>query len=182
MMNPWVILAIVLTLGATHTGAYTLGYGNGVNAQKVADQEQFDKLNKDIADQKAQANAKYRDALGSIIALQTERDKFKNQLGEQREKNREVTTKLADAYAAYQLRFSVTEVARCWRGGRYTQGAECDAASPAKTTTVQLPDAITANLRRLAKDADELNDDYKACYAYANQVISPETPHVLPKQ
>jgi hypothetical protein len=181
MVNPWVILGFVVALATTNLGSYFYGVDIGKDKQAVADQVQFDEINKKLTDQKAEANAKYRDAQGSIIALQEQRDKFKNQLGEQREKNREVTTKLADAYSAYQLRFSVTEVARCWRGGRYTQGAECDAASPAKTTTVQLPDSLTASLRRIVKDADDLNDDYKACYAYANQVI-PEKPDVLPKQ
>jgi hypothetical protein len=166
MVNPWVILGFVIALATTNLGSYFYGMGIGKDKQAVADQVQFDEINQKLTDQKAEANAKYRDAQGSIIALQEQRDKFKNQLGEQHVKNQALTNKLRDSYDAYGLRFDASEVARCWRGGRLAKGAECDATGNAGATEIQLPESLARALQSIAYDADQLADDYRLCYGY----------------
>jgi hypothetical protein len=171
MINPWVILGFVVALATTNLGSYFYGMGVGEDKQAVADQGQFDKINADLTEQKRQASAALNLANEQIRDELVNRDKFKNQLGEEREKNRQITHKLSNAYAAYGLQFELDETPRCWRGGVYTKGAACYAASDAQTavkTIIQLPEKITADLRQFADDSEGWLDEYRLCYAYTH--------------
>jgi hypothetical protein len=180
-MNPWAII-VVLVLLASYFGGHHQGYKAGVNEQSVADQKLInaansrtqgiiDGYNQQIAEQKATAASKAIDQRDQVIALQAERDKFKNQLGEQHVKNQDATNRLHDVYAAYSLRFRAEpESTGCGYGAGPCESAEGSSARNATAAVVQLPTALAADLRRLAKDADELNDDYKLCYGYAQEV------------
>lgn len=54
-MNPWIIVAFILALIGAYFGGERHGRGAGVDAQKVADQSQFDQINRDLEKQKATA-------------------------------------------------------------------------------------------------------------------------------
>jgi hypothetical protein len=171
MINPWVILGFVVALATTNLGSYFYGMGVGEDKQAVADQVQFDKINKDIADQKSLAGAILVQSHKDVIEKMKQRDEFKNKLGEQREENRQITHKLSNVYAAYSLQFELDESPRCWRGGVYTKGAECYATSNAQAavkTVIQLPEKITADLRQFADDSEGWLDEYRLCYAYTH--------------
>jgi hypothetical protein len=170
MMNPWVILGAVVFYFASLFGADQFGHSRGINQQKVISQAQFDKTNSDLADQKAFANQRYRDAQNSILALQADRDKFKQLLGAKNVENQNITNKLRDTYAAYGLRFQSAENTGCGHSAGFTESGTGNGAGNAETKIVQLPETITRNLRQLAYEADQLNDDYKLCYDYANKV------------
>lgn len=168
-MNPYFIVGFVLAIIIAGVGGCTYGHGTGVDEQKVADQTQFDKLNQDITDQKTKANALYRKAQDDNLALMTERDQLKTTLEKQHAINQAATAALRDKYFGVGLRFNA-ESPRLGNGGGSTQGAGTDPASAEPATLVQLPGEIAADLRRLAFDADQLADDYRKCYGYANQV------------
>lgn len=181
-MNPWIILAGLLLAISLYGGGYYKGHHAGVNEQKVENQKDLKAANdrtQGIIDgyelqrdrQTAEANARYRKSQLDVIAALVERDAFKTRLGEEHVKNQTLTNRLGDAYAAYGLRFTVpAEDARPWCGSGPAEGSGKDGAGHAATATVQLPDPIARDLRKLAKDADELNDDYKLCYGYAKPV------------
>lgn len=145
-------------------------HSRGVDQQKVADQAQFDKLNASIADQEALANAKYRTQQNANLALATERDALKVTLEKEHETNRIATAALRDRYAAVGLWYTSGQSTESGLGGRRTEGASVDPTSASGVTVVQLPDAITSDLRRLAFDADELADSYRECYGYAKKL------------
>jgi hypothetical protein len=181
-MNPWFIFGGLLSLFIAFGAGHHQGHKTGVNAQKVASQEAIDTANKrtqgiidgyniQIAEQKAIATTKAIAQRDEVIALQAERDKFKSQLGAEHVKNQDTTRRLSAAYAAYSLRFKPDVGTGAWNSsgpGESTQGgAACDAAPE----VVQLPAALTDDIRQLVEDADELNDDYKLCYGYANSVV-----------
>jgi hypothetical protein len=169
-MNPYLILGIVLVIGAAGIGGCNYGHDTGINEQKAADQAQFDKLNSDIANQKIQANAVYRNAQDANLALMIERDQFKTRLEKEHANNQAATTALRDKYFGIGLRFTAEPTARLGSGGGSTKGAEINPAGDEPASLVQLPGEIAANLRRLAFDADQLADDYRKCYGYATQV------------
>lgn len=169
-MNPYLILTFVLAVIAAGVGGCTYGHGTGIDEQKAADQVQFDKYNQDIADQKTQANALYRKAQDANLALMTERDQLKTTLEKQHAINKAATAALRDKYFGVGLRFTARQTSGFGSGGGSAQDPGPDSASPGPATLVQLPGEIAANLRRLAFDADQLADEYRKCYGYANQV------------
>lgn len=166
-MNPLIYLVAAL---AIFTAGFGGGHRVGTNAQKVADQAQFDQINADLTEQKATANAVYRKFQENNLALMVERDKLKTNLEKENEAHRVATAALRDKYAAVGLRYSAAQDAGHWPGGGSPTGAGADPASPAAPAVVQLPDPIATNLRRLTFDADTLADNYRKCYGYASQV------------
>lgn len=168
-MNPYIILGIVLSLIAAGGAGFAAGDHVGAADQKAADQVQFDKINQATADQKTQVNAMYRQKQDANLALMTERDQLKTTLEKEHANHQAATAALRDKYAGLGLRF-IAEAPRLGNGGGCTQSAGVDTASAEPAAIVQLPGEIAADLRRLAFDADQLADDYRECYGYANQV------------
>ena len=60
MVNPWIIVGFLIALAAAVAGGYFKGESDGVTKQKVEDQAQFDAINKKLSDQKAEANARFK--------------------------------------------------------------------------------------------------------------------------
>lgn len=170
MPSPWLILGGVLLVLALVAGAGVKGHSMGVQAQKVADQVQFDKINAGLTKQKAEANAIYQKAQGDIIALQQERDQFKTQLGVKDAQNRKATAALTARYSGLRLRFRTAKSAGTGANCASTVSSSPNPAGDAGTTVVVIPDALNHDLFQLARDADDLRDSYATCYAYANQV------------
>lgn len=170
MPNPWFILLFVLMLVGAFAGGEHIGNVRGTDAQKVADQKQFDTIEAERTTQKAEANALYRKAQDANLALMTERDQLKTTLGEQDAKNRKATLVLSASLATLKLQFRSAQSA----GDRADGGsAKSSAANPAcaeSAAVVQLPDKVASDLRRLTFDADALADDYRLCYGYATKV------------
>lgn len=169
-MNPYIIIGALILAAAALFGAYQKGHGSGVADQKVADQAQFDKINNDLTKQKASANALYQQAQADIIALLTQRDTLKLKLERDHANNEIATAALRDKLAGLSLRFSSTETARGGPGGKDASSSGDHPAGTEPAATIQLPEKITGDLRRLAFDADALNDDYRLCYDFAQQI------------
>lgn len=167
-MNPWPILAAVLLIGAAWFGGDHAGYVRGENAQKVADQKEFKRVENALTDQKAEANAAYRAFQAHNLELVVKHDELKSELEKKREETRRITDARRDKYADVGLRFSAAADTGCRVGGDPTISAKVETAYADAATTVQLPGPLAANLRRLAYDADELNDDYRKCYEFVN--------------
>jgi hypothetical protein len=181
MFNPWFIFGGLLSLFIAFGAGHHQGHKTGVNAQKVASQETIDAANNrtqgiidgyniQVAEQKAIATTKAIAQRDEVIALQAERDKFKSQLGAEHVKNQDATRRLSAAYAAYSLRFKPDIGTGAGDSVGPGESAEGSAACNAPPKVVQLPEALTRNLRQLVEDADELNDDYKLCYGYENPI------------
>lgn len=169
-MNPYALLAAGFVAVALWFGGDYSGHARGVNQQKVSDQARFDKINTDLTNQKADASEKYRTAQANNLALMTERDQLKTTLGKEHEQNRIATAALRDKYAGTGLRYTNSAGSGIGVSGIGTSGTGNNPASASGTAVLQLPDALTANLRRLAFDAETLADSYRECYGYAQQV------------
>lgn len=169
-MNPYsIIAALLIAMGLWFGGEYR-GHSTGVAEQKVADQIQFDKINAGLTKQKTDAATLYQNVQASIIALQTERDTFKTQLGEQHAKDQAATDAARSRYSNLKLRFRATQGERC---GGSSSGSVPGSTNPTGATgakTVELPTAVTSNLRQLAFDADQLADNYRLCYNFTRQM------------
>jgi hypothetical protein len=187
-MNPWFILGGLLSLFVAFGAGHHQGHKTGINAQKVASQEVIDTANKrtqgiidgyntQMADQKAIATTRAIAQRDEVIALQAERDKFKSQLGAEHVKNQDTTRRLSAAYAAYSLRFKPDIGSGSWHSAGSGEDAKGGPACDAPSAVVQLPEALTRDLRQFATDADELNDDYKLCYGYT-ALVGDHTPQL----
>ena len=170
MMNPWIILGAVTAMIIALAGAAYEGHSIGVNSQKAADQKQFDDINNRLAAQKVEANGLYRKQQDENLIVMTERDKLKNQLGEQDAKNRKSVLVLNANLATAKLQFRTSQTTGCGNGGGSAVGSGGNSASTQSTSVVQLPDKVTSDLRQFALDADLLAADYKLCYGYATKV------------
>lgn len=168
-MNPYLILGFVLSLIAAGGTGFASGHHYGVVDQQAVDQVLFDKVNQDIADQKAQANAIYRKRQDDNLALMLERDQLKTRLEKRHATNQANTAALRDKYSGLGLRFTA-EAPRLGNGSRCAPSPGADPASNEPAAIVQLPGEITEGLLQLAFDADSLADDYRKCYGYAEQV------------
>lgn len=179
MFNPWFIVGALLSLFLAFGTGHHQGYKSGSNEQKVADQNAVDAANnrtqgiidgynKQISEQKAVASSKEKAQRDQVIAAQVERDQFKAKLGVEHVRNQTITRRLSDVYAAYSLRFKPDVGSGCGGSAGSGEAAKDGASSNALPAAIQLPEAITRDLRQLVEDADELNDDYKLCYGYAN--------------
>jgi len=158
------ILVYVVIALAIFAAGFGGGHTVGVNSQKVEDQVEFDRINKQLLDNKTVAAGILAKKNAENISLAEERDRIKSTLEKEREDNRTVTGNLERKYSGLSLRFRATKDAGCWAGSGISGKAKDDAIGIATTTEVQLPDEIAGNLRQLTKDADELNDDYTKCY------------------
>lgn len=166
-VNPYALLGGVLLWLASLVGVGTWMYGAGGDAQQVEDQAQFDRINTERGQQKDQADVKYRAKQAEVIALQAERDGFKNQLEKERNDRRMETDALRTRYSGVGLRFRTTEGAVAGdRGGR-AGSAEGNAAGADGPAVFQLPDALASDLRQFAFEADRLKDEYATCYRWA---------------
>jgi hypothetical protein len=169
-MNPTSIAIALAAAGLIWFGGDHFGHTRGINEQKVADQGQFDKVNKELADQKTQANTEYRALQADNLVLATERDKLKTALEKSYEENRRVTDARRDKYADVGLQFDAAKDPGHRACGESAQGSRADPAVPSAAEVVQLPRPLTANLRWIVYDADKLNDEYRKCYEFVNKV------------
>lgn len=172
-MNPWTICAaLVLVIGAA-LGGYTTGRAAGVNAQKVADQAAFDEIDQKLTAQKAEANAAYRAFQEHNLALVVERDQLKTNLEKRHAQDAAATDADRRRFAGLGLRFAAAENAGCGDRRLGASSAEADAARPDSAAAVELPAAITSDLRQLTFEADQLADAYRKCYGYAVEKTGP---------
>ena len=169
-MNLPVIMGIMLLWLASLIGVGHWQHGAGIDQQKAADQKQFDKINTDIAEQKAQAGRMLVSALEKIIALQIARDEFKNQLEADHVKRQEITNDLRNKHGGLGLHFNAPQAPGCRLGGANPLPSAPNPTSAPATAVIELPAAITRDLRQLEFEADQLADNYRLCYDYARGV------------
>jgi hypothetical protein len=117
VLNPYTILGAVLFWLASLAGVGYWQHEAGVDAQKVADQGEFDKVNEERREQTAQSNKLYRVKQDEVIAALAERDNFKNELEAERGQHRLETDALRNRYAREQLRFRAFQDAGPGAGG-----------------------------------------------------------------
>lgn len=172
-MSNWIIgliwLASLVAVGYWQEGA-------GENTQKVADQKKFDSIEHDLTEQKAKAGREMQDSLKENLAIATDRDNFKTQLENERETHRIATIALERKYSSLSLQYrAAKDSGSGTSGSRPLPGGENPAVATS-TPVLQLPDEITANLRQLTRDADDLNDDYRKCFDFAERkpVVKPQ--------
>ena len=163
-----ILVALCALVGAYTSGNY-FGHQHGVNDQKVVDQKQFDAISNQLTAQTIEANVKLRELTATIIAAQTASDQFKTNLEQERAQNRNTVDSLRAKYANDSLRFTAQRDPGRGGGSGGASPAKDPAPGAPATTILQLPDAITASLRRLTADADSLATDYRTCYRYVNQ-------------
>lgn len=164
------LAAIVVSVKSYIDGVDARGYARGVAEQKATDQKEFDRINKALAEQKAEANKLFAQKSAEVLALMQERAQLNQRLETQHAENQAATAALRDKYAGLGLRFRTAETPGCGDGGGSATGAQANAAGTARAAVVQLPDTIAGNLRRLAEDADRLRDDYSLCWAWAQEM------------
>ena len=169
-MNPYALIVAIVLAVALWFGGDHAGHKRGINAQKVADQRQFDQINAEREQQKATANVIYRKAQDDNLTLMVERDQLKTKLEKEHATNQKATDDLRTRYSGLGLRFTTDQGAGLGLSSRSAQGAGTDPASAIAPAFVQLPDALAADLQQLTFDADRLADDYRKCYGYATQV------------
>jgi len=169
-MNPYLIIGLIVAWLASLTGVGYWQHGAGEDEQKVADQAQFDGINKKLADQKTEAAAILAKRNAENLTLMAERDAFKNTLEQERIDHAKVTDDLRTKYAGRGLRFKPQQDGRSGGCSGSPQSTTGNAPSNEAASALQLPDSVTANLRRLTFDADDLNDDYRLCYNYTHKV------------
>lgn len=169
--NPWIILGFVLALIGVGVYEHSAGVDDGIAQQKVADQGEFDAINKKLAANKAEAAEILRKKQAENVALMSERDALKTTLEQQRQAHEKENRDLRTQYANLKLRFTVAGDGRSGIGGGSPATASGDAASAAAPgIVVELPDKIANDLRQLAFDADELRTAFAVCYGYATKV------------
>lgn len=168
MLNPWIILAVVLAIVGAGGGGFASGHHFGTDAQKVEDQLEFDRINKQITERKAVADAIYRNAQAVIIQQAADMAQADNQREKERQSNVKTINDLRSRYSGVGLRFSTGQVAGLGRCGLSADGQSADPSSHDGTAEIQLPDAITRRLQDLAYDADALIVDYTILYAWAH--------------
>lgn len=169
-MSPWAILAIVVAFGGCLAGAEHFGDVRGTNQQKVADQTQFDKVNADLAKNKADAAQIYETEQAKIIALQGERDAAKTQLENEHADNEKATNALRSQLAGERLRFAAAQDTGSRAGGAGAMPANANPASDSTAAVCVVSDAVDADLKSIAYDADSLRDDYKLLYEWAHSL------------
>lgn len=169
-MNTYVAIGAVALLAASHLGAERYGHQAGVNQQKVADQVEFDNYKQQIKEQTAAANRQYIEAQNSVTQALVELDAFKTNLENVRAKSKDEIELVRRQYATVGLRFTTTaKAAGCGDSNQSTGNSKDETPRAKATVSVQLPETLTANLRQLALDADNLNSEYGVCYRYVNR-------------
>lgn len=165
MINQYIIAAAIWIASLIGVGFWQ--HSAGVDSQKAEDQAQFDKINADIAQQKAEANELYRKAYDNNMLVMIERDEFKTKLLKERQANAENINAIRNYYSNVSLRYAVKDSGLGQSCGSSVP-AKTDAASNASPVERELPAAITAGLRELAYQCDSLNADYRLLYEWAN--------------
>jgi len=167
-MNPYIIIVALIAFISSNIGSAYLGKEYGKNSQKVADQVEFDRVNAEITEQKDAAFAALLKNRDNIIDLQTAQGKFINTLEVERGKNRDLNTALSREHANRELQFAASKDSVCRESGGDTgaaEGSEASAQEP-RYVVISLPDALTASLRGIVADADDLWTEYQTCYQY----------------
>lgn len=168
-LNPGMALGVVLGLVGAAAGGFVLGDRYGTNNQKAADQTQFDRINTERASQTASANALYRAAQDRNVALMAERDKFKTELENHYADDQKATDAHRRELASVGLRYAGKSSGSRDCGSGTGSASGNSAAAPA-SAVYELPASITADLRQLTLDADNLADAYRLCYNYTIKV------------
>ena len=168
MIDPYSIIYAIIIWLASLAGVGWWQHNAGRDAQKAADQVQFDRINADLAKQKTIAADIYRNAQATIIQTMAERDKFKTQLETDHAKNLKTIDDLRNKYAGVGLRFTAPKDAGCGAGSPSPMPPEAGTARIESAAVIQLPAEIASNLRALAFDADALTVEYKKCYDAIN--------------
>lgn len=169
-MNPWAIVGVLLALAAAYLGGDYRGHGRGLNEQKVADQGQFDQVNRERTQQQADAAELLRAAAAGNMLLTEQRDALKTQLGELREKDRVATDTNRQRFAGLGLRFRAPQGDASGQGGAGAPSSPDRPSGPASGPTVELPSSIASDLRQLTFEADTLADAYRECKGYVDLV------------
>lgn len=164
-MNKYVIIALVWLVSIAGVGAWQ--YRSGVNSQKVADQEKFDQINRDVEEMNRQANTAFRIVQTENARISKERDLAKTALLKEKQSNVEAINAIRAGYANVGLRYSAKD-AGLGNGGNSAVSGERNAAGNSGAAEYELPAAITNDLRELAYQCDALNADYKLLYDWAN--------------
>lgn len=175
MLNPYTIIAALVLAAALFFGGEHVGNTRGTNAQKVADHVQFDKINKQTAENKAIADAKYRGAQAIIIQLAADRALADNQREKERQSDVKTINDLHNRYASVGLRFSTGQTSGLGGSGIRADSTGASTAGNNGSTDVQLPDALSRDLRSLQFEADRLRIDYALLFKWAHD------PNLCPK-
>lgn len=169
MLNPWLILGFVLALAAAGIGGEIHGHKWGVDQQAKADQAQFDRVNADIASNKAQAAALLNEANAKVIQTLTERDALKTRLEAQNAVNRKQTDDLASQLRGMQLRFAAQD-SGSGASGDGAASTVADAANHDAPATCVLSEEASRSIEEIVLDADRLRDDYRLLYDWAHSL------------
>lgn len=164
-MNPYAIIAAIALVLGLMFGSERFGHSTGLDEQKVADQAQFDTVNKQLADNKTEANGLFRAEQAKTIAALAERDTFKNLVETNRAKNTLAVNDLRAQLATRGLSFHPDKIAGRGDGGGSAPDAKADTSAFGPAADVLIPELLASNLRLLSFNADVLNVQYKACYA-----------------
>lgn len=167
-MSPYLIIGFLIALAVAGAGGYVEGHKFGVDQQSVADQAQFDKVNADIAKQKADANATYKAKADEALALTAQRDQLKNQMEVQHAKDSKATDDARTQLAGERLRFA--QDSGSGGGGSSTSSANANPASNNGPATCELSEQTSEPLKQIVYDADKLRDDYALLYNWSHSL------------
>lgn len=162
------LAAIVVSVKSYIDGVDARGYARGVAEQKATDQKEFDRINKALAEQKAEANKLFAQKSAEVLALMQERAQLNQRLETQHAENQAATAALRDKYAGVGLRFRATEAPGRGDGGGSTTGAQANPAGHSTAPVCVVSREVDADLKSIAYDADTLRDDYKLLYEWAH--------------
>ena len=143
-------------------------YEAGVNAQKVADQKQFDAINAQLTQQKEQAAATLEAANAKVLSDETELLALRAQQGASYARDQAATEAQFVSTGSSALRVRVTcptpQATGRGNGGGSALPAPAASAPAATAVAVELPSQTERDLRQLVFDADRLADAYRSCY------------------
>lgn len=169
-MNPYTIIAAGILIIGLSIGSYTIGHSNGVNTQKVKDQAEFSRIDKELTKQKEDAAALLDQEIKKGIELTNKNQELIAQGVKDHEEFRKTTADLNRKYNTLKLRFATTSTTT-GDSSNSTKSKSGEAVSGTTTTTiVSLPDVVTRDLRQLTTEADNWLGWYRKCYNYVEQV------------
>lgn len=165
------LLILAVLAGVAWGGSHI---GRALQAQD--DAPIIKRLHDDVAARDAAITRQKLDAAGLMQQLQAaviakqQADAALHQLQETyREADRQRTADARRRLADDRLRITVPiEAGGCGGGGAGAVPGTADAAGAPRTETVDLPGPVARDLRQLVLDADELADDYRACYRFVH--------------
>lgn len=159
------LIAAGVCVGA-FTAGYLAGHKNGENGQKVSDQALFEKINKDLTDQKAEANNALEAAYAKNAADAASQAARTHDL-EERHVQDSAATAAANARAPRILRITVPSPG-CGASSPGPSASQAAASGANATTTVELPAEVSRRILAVGFDANTLADNYRACFAFVN--------------